>query len=487
MSPTAKSYDYIVIGGGSGGSGAARRAAGWYGARTLLVEHGKSGGTCVNVGCVPKKMTWYFASVNETLKGAHHYFYDIPEGVKFHFDKFKKRRDEQILRLNGAYERNWAKEGIDLMQGTARFTATKEIEVDLHDGSGKATFQAPHILVATGGYPIVPKDVEGATHGITSDGFFDMEHLPKKIAVVGAGYIAVELAGVLNAIGVETHMFIRGDTFLRSFDPMIQETMTKSYEDAGVIIHRNHKGFTKVERLDEASKQAGTIHEKLTEGPSPSKQLRLIDNEGQTFECNELLWAIGRAPEVADLQLEIPGIRFSEKGHIAVDGFQNTNVDGIYALGDVTGKAELTPVAIAAGRQLGNRLFGPPKFKSARLEYENIPTVVFSHPEVGTIGLTEPQAAEKYGRENLKVYKTKFSAMYFDVFSPEEKAKHPTQYKIICAGDTEKVVGLHILGEGSGEMLQGFGVAIRMGATKEDFDRCVAIHPTSAEEIVTMK
>lgn len=281
--------------------------------------------------------------MNETLKGAHHYFYDIPEGVKFHFDKFKKRRDEQILRLNGAYERNWAKEGIDLVQGTAQFTAAKEIEVDLHDGSGKATFQAPHILVATGGYPIVPKDVEGATHGITSDGFFDMEHLPKRIAVVGAGYIAVELAGVLNAIGVETHMFIRGDTFLRSFDPMIQQTMTKTYEDAGVIIHRNHKGFKKVERLDEVTAHAEPAHEKRTEGPSPSKQLRLTDNEGQTYECNELLWAIGRAPEVADLHLEIPGIKLTDKGHIAADDFQNTNIDGIYALGDVTGKAELTP------------------------------------------------------------------------------------------------------------------------------------------------
>lgn len=487
MAPTTKQYDYIVIGGGSGGSGAARRAAGWYGAKTLLVENGRSGGTCVNVGCVPKKMTWYFASVNEVLKGAKHYFYDVPENVQFHFDKFKKRRDEQILKLNGAYERNWNREGIDLIQGTAKFSAKNEIEVDLQDGS-KASFSAPHILVATGGFPIVPNDIEGAKHGISSDGFFDIEELPTKIAIVGAGYIAVELAGVLNALGVETHMFIRGQTFLRSFDPMIQETLTKAYEDAGVIIHKGHKGFGKVERLDQdiATVAGGTAHEKRTEGPSANKQLRITDTDGQILEFNELLWAIGRAPETQDLNLD-PDVKLSGKGHIIVDEFQNTSVPGIYALGDVTGQAELTPVAIAAGRQLGNRLFGPPELKNSKLLYENIPTVVFSHPEVGTIGLTEPQAVEKYGKDNVKIYNTKFSAMYFDVFPPEEKSKHPTQYKIVCAGKEEKVVGLHILGEGSGEMLQGFGVAIKMGATKADFDRCVAIHPTSAEEIVTMR
>ncbi|ORY14152.1 glutathione reductase [Clohesyomyces aquaticus] len=489
MAPTPKSYDYIVIGGGSGGSGAARRAAGWYGAKTLLVENGRSGGTCVNVGCVPKKMTWYFASVNETLKGAVNYFYDVPDNIKFHFDKFKKRRDESILRLNGAYERNWSREGIDLVHGTAKFTAEKEIEVDMQDGSGKASFTAPHILIATGGHPVIPEGIDGAEHGITSDGFFDIEYLPKKMAVVGAGYIAVEMAGMLNAIGVEVHMFLRGETFLRTFDPMVQDTMTKAYGDAGVIIHKGYPGFKKVERLDQVSPSVpdANAHERWADGPSPNKQLRITDNQGQTFECNELLWAIGRAPEVAPLALDVPGIQLTGRGHIAVDEFQNTNVGGIYALGDVTGQSELTPVAIAAGRQLGNRLFGPPEVRQSKLSYDNIPTVVFSHPEVGTVGLTEPQAESKYGQENVKVYKTKFVAMYFDVFNAEEKAKHPTQYKIVCAGPDEKVVGLHILGEGSGEMLQGFGVAIKMGATKADFDRCVAIHPTSAEELVTMR
>jgi len=247
--------------------------------------------------------------------------------------------------LNAAYERNWNREGIELVHGTASFTGTKEIEVQFNDGSPNAKYTANHILIATGGHPVVPNDVEGAEHGITSDGFFDIEQLPKKIAVVGAGYIAVELAGVLNAIGVEVHMFIRGNTFLRTFDPMIQATMTKAYEDAGVIIHKNHGSFRKIERLDEnkPSVTAGDLHEKRTDGPSPEKRLSVTDNHGVVYEFGELLWAIGRAPEIADLNLSIPGVQLTETGHVAVDDFQNTNIPGIYALGDVTGRAELTP------------------------------------------------------------------------------------------------------------------------------------------------
>ncbi|KLJ09611.1 glutathione reductase (NADPH) [Blastomyces silverae] len=464
-------YDYIVIGGGSGGSGAARRASGWYKAKTLIIENGRSGGCCVNVGCVPKKMTWNFSSISETLRDGVHYGYDIPQNIPFDFSVFKRKRDAVIERLNGIYERNWNREGIDLVHGTARFTGTKEIEVELQDGSGKARYTAPHILIATGGYPLIPEDVPGAHHGITSDGFFDIEVLPPKIAVVGAGYIAVELAGVLQSIGVETHMFIRGDTFLRKFDPMVQTTMTKRYEDMGVKIH---KGFT-------AFKQV----ELLSDGKGPEKRLKITNSDGEVFEVNELLWAIGRAPAIRDLDPEKAGIQLKSSGHIVVDEFQNTSVDGIYALGDVTGQAELTPVAIAAGRQLGNRLFGPPELKSSKLSYDDIPTVVFSHPEVGTTGLTEPQAIEKYGKENIKVYHTKFSAMYYDVMPVEEKQKNPTEMKLVCAGPDEKVVGLHVLGLGVGEMLQGFGVAVKMGATKKDFDSCVAIHPTSAEELVS--
>lgn len=332
----------------------------------------------------------------------------------------------------------------------------------------------------------MPNDIPGAKHGITSDGFFDIETLPKKVAIVGAGYIAVELAGVLNAIGVEVHMFIRGQTFLRKFDPMIQTTMTKRYEDVGIIIHKESQGIEKVERLDTPEEIIGEKHETRGQPPSPSKRLKITTKSNEVFEVEELLWAVGRKPEIADLKPESIGIKLTASGHIAVDDFQNTSVEGVYALGDVTGQVELTPVAIAAGRQLGNRLFGPPELKSSKLEYNNIPTVVFSHPEVGTIGLTEPEAVKKYGKENIKAYHTKFAAMFYHVFPKEESSKNPTEYKIVCAGPEEKVVGLHILGDGTGEMLQGFGVAVKMGATKKDFDSCVAIHPTSAEEIVTM-
>lgn len=433
-------------------------------------------------------MTWNFASINENLHAARHYGYDVEDNIKFDYRHFKNIRDSRIQRLNGAYETNWGKEGIDLVHGRARFVEPKVIEVTSNDGSEtKTRYTAKHILIAVGGHPVIP-GVEGAQHGITSDGFFEMEELPKKWAVVGAGYIAVELAGVLAAVGVETHMFIRGDTFLRKFDPMIQETMTARYEAVGIKIHKQHKGFKEVQLLKE--------------GKGAEKLLKLVGVEGDEIEVNEVLWAVGRAPEVENLNLDIPGVKQARSGHIVVDEYQNTSAEGIYALGDVTGQAELTPgkflitikpriyvltreVAIAAGRQLSSRIFGPPEFKTAKLSYENIPTVVFSHPEVGTIGLTEPQARQRFGDDKIKVYKTRFTNMFYDFFPDEEKKQNPTQMKIICAGPEEKVVGLHILGLGCGEMLQGFGVAIKMGATKKDFDSCVAIHPTAAEELVS--
>jgi glutathione reductase (NADPH) len=350
------------------------------------------------------------------------------------------------------------------------------MEVDLKDGSGKIRVAANHITIATGSFPIKPKDIKGAEHGITSDDFFKMKVLPSKYVFVGAGYISVELAGMMNALGVETHMFIRGDTFLRKFDPMIQETLTKHYEDAGVIIHKNHPGIKEVVQLQAAS----------SESDPSSKQLKLISNDGSELECNELLWAIGRAPEVQGLDLERVGMKLGEKGHIVVNEYQDTNIDGIHAIGDVTGQAELTPVAIAAGRKLGDRLFGPPDKKDSKLDYERIPTVVFGEPNVGTTGLTEPQAIEKYGKDQVKVYHTAFKAMYYDVFPEEERGKYPTEYKVITVNKEEKIVGLHLIGDVS-EAMQAWGVVVKMGGTKHDLDNCVAIHPTSAEELVTLK
>lgn len=426
--------------------------------------------------CVPKKMTWNFSTVNETMHEAKFYGYDLSKGYSSDFTAFVEKRHERIKTLNGIYEKNWDRDGIDLFKGSASFIGPHEVEVKPKDGGEPFRLSAPHICIAVGGYPTIPEGIKGSEHGITSDGFFSMKHLPKKYTLVGGGYIAVELAGMLNAMGVETHLFIRGNTFLRKFDPMVQDTLTSHYEEAGVHVHRKHPGIKEVVQLQAAKDDTDPR----------DKQLKLIMNDGSEMVTNELLWAIGRSPELRELGIDKTGVKQNDKGHIVVDKYQNTSVDGIYALGDVTGQAELTPVAIAAGRKLGNRLFGKPEMKDDHLDYDRIPTVVFSHPEVGTIGLTEPEAEEKYGKEKVKVYTSKFSAMYYDVFSPEEKKKNPTQFKIICQGEREEIVGLHILGKGCDEMMQGFGVAVKMGATKKDFDSCVAIHPTSAEELVTM-
>lgn len=318
-----------------------------------------------------------------------------------------------------------------------------------------------------GGHPNIPKDIPGANLGITSDGFFDLTTQPKKAALVGAGYISVEMAGMFHALGTETHLFIRHDRFLRTFDPMVQDKVTAEYERQGIHLHKQ-SSQSKVEDLGDGWKR---IHYKDQNG------------EG-TLDVDCLLWAIGRAPEIEDLGLDKTGVKLGGSGHIAVDNYQVTNVPHIFALGDVCDKGfELTPVAIAAGRRLSDRVFGGQK--DAKLEYKDIPSVVFAHPEVGSVGLTEPDARQQYGDDQVKVYNTNFTAMYYAMMEQEKKG--PTSFKLVCVGQEEKVVGLHIMGQGCSEMLQGFGVAVKMGATKKDFDSCVAIHPTSSEELVTLK
>lgn len=376
-----------------------------------------------------------------------------------------------MRRLNDIYARNLSNDKVEYLHGRAHLLDKNSAEVVLDDGT-RETVRAKKILIATGGHPNVPKHIPGSELGITSDGFFDLETLPKRVALVGAGYIAVEMAGMFHHLGSETHLFIRHETFLRTFDPMIQESIVDEYERQGIIIHRNSTQ-QKIEKLDG---QPGWMKMHYTDKSAP---------DGATIDLDCLLWAIGRSPEVEDLGLDKAGVKQNERGQVIADDYQNTSVDNIYSLGDVCGKIELTPVAIAAGRQLGNRLFGGPDYKDAKMDYENVPSVVFAHPEVGSIGLSEPDAVEKYGRENIKVYKTSFTAMYYAMMDPKEKA--PTKYKVVCQGEEERVVGMHILGAGSSEMLQGFGVAVKMGCRKRDLDSCVAIHPTSAEELVTMK
>jgi glutathione reductase (NADPH) len=407
--------------------------------------------------------------IAETIHDSKAYGFSVDQTAPFDWPSFKKKRDAYIKRLNGIYEKNLGNDKVEYIHGRASLTGKNEAEVILDDGT-KQTIKAKKILLAVGGHPTIPPGIPGAEHGKNSDGFFDIERQPKKVALVGAGYIAVEFAGMFNALGTETHLFIRHDKFLRNFDPMVQDTITAEYERLGVHIHKQ-SSQSKVEKDENTGKL--TLHYKDSNG------------EGKLQEIDDLIWAIGRSPEVEGLGLDKAGVKQNERGQIIADEYQNTNVESIYSLGDVVGKVELTPVAIAAGRKLSDRLFGPAKFSSAKLDYNLIPSVVFAHPEVGSIGLTEPEAIEKYGKENLKIYNTSFTAMYYAMM--EQEAKGPTKYKLICEGPNEKVVGLHILGLGSGEILQGFGVAIKMGATKADFDSCVAIHPTSAEELVTLK
>lgn len=466
MAPTPKECDFLVLGIGSGGLAAARRASGQYKVKTIAIENKRLGGTCVNVGCVPKKVTYNAAAIAETIKHAKAYGFSVKETAPFDWNAFKQKRDAYVKRLNGIYEKNLNNDGIEYVHGTASFVDKHTVKVAMEDGQSQE-IKAKKILIAVGGRPATI-GIEGEEHSINSDGFFDIETLPKKMAVVGAGYIAIEMAGMLNALGTETHLFIRHDKFLRTFDPMVQDKITEQYEKQGIIIHKQ-SSQSKIEKAADGSKR---LHYKDSNG------------EGVLEGLDEVLLAIGRQPELDKLNLEATGVKTNDKKHIITDDFQNTNVDNIYALGDVCDRGfELTPVAIAAGRRLGDRIFGGKQ--DAKLDYDLIPSVVFSHPEVGSIGMTEPEAREKYGDENIKVYTSNFVAMYYAMMEPEEKG--PTSYKLVCAGKEEKVVGLHILGEDSSEILQGFGVAMKMGATKKDFDSCVAIHPTSAEELVTMK
>ena len=415
--------------------------------------------------CVPKKLTWHAADIAETIKHSKRYGFSVREDAPFNWNYFKNKRDAYIKRLNGIYEINLRNEKAEYLHGRATFLNKNEIEVTLDDGS-KQIVKGKHIMIATGGYPTIPTDIPGSDLGITSDGFFELEHQPKKVAIVGAGYIAVEFAGMFNALGTETHLFIRHDTFLRSFDPMIQEKLAAEYARQGIHVHKQ-SGVTKVEDIGNGLKK---VYYKDANG------------EG-TLDVDSLIWAVGRSPEHRGLGIDKIGVKLNQNGHIIVDDFQNTNLENIYSVGDVCDRGfELTPVAIAAGRRFADRVFG--KKVDQRLIYENIPSVVFAHPTVGSVGITEPQARAKYG-DSVKIYNSGFISLYNSMFEQDEKTR--SSYKLICEGPNEKVVGVHIIGEGSDEILQGFGVAVKMGATKADFDSCVAIHPTSAEELVTLK
>jgi glutathione reductase (NADPH) len=446
-----EAFDLISVGGGSGGLACAQRAA-EYGAKVAVIESHRLGGTCVNVGCVPKKVMWNAASVALGLADALDYGFSLTTG-EHDWTVLKRKRDAYVLRLNAIYERNLAAKGVTYIRGAARFMDKGTVLVN-----GRR-MSARHLVIATGGKAIVPA-LPGAEQGITSDGFFSLEQRPKRVAIVGSGYVACELAGAFHELGSEVELFIRKDHLLTSFDAMLGKSLMREMAEQRMTIHqhvvpasvREHSGLKTLTAAD--------------------------GRDFPGFDC--LLWAVGRSANIAGLDLENAGVAVDDSDFVVTDGFQNTNVPGVYAIGDVTGRAALTPVAIAAGRRLSDRLFG--NKADRRLEYSMIPTVVFTHPPIGTVGASEAEARAHYG-DAVKVYVADFTPMYHALTT----RKTHTDMKLVCVGPEQKIVGCHIIGTGADEMLQGFAVAIRMGATKQDFDDTVAIHPTSAEEMVTMR
>jgi len=449
----SKHYDLISIGAGSGGISAAERAA-EYGKKCLVIESKIVGGTCVNVGCVPKKVMWNAANLAHGLKDARDYGFDVSHNG-LNWSKLIEQRQGYIAGITNWYGNYLQESNIDYIQGKARFVDAKTVEVNGEQ------FTADHIVVAPGGYPSIP-DLPGAELGITSDGFFALSEQPEHITIVGSGYIAVELAGLMSSLGSQVTLLIRKGHVLGNFDPILSDTLASVLQEDNNIVLLS---TTEVESVEHDEQGKLTLH------CSKNQQVNNVDT---------LVWAIGRTPNTADLNLEAAGVKMDAQGYIPSDEYEQTNVAGIYSLGDVNRKAALTPVAIAAARRLSDRLFN--NMPERKLDYSNIATVVFSHPPIATIGLTEEQARASHG-DSVKIYSTQFTPMSH-AFT-EHKA--PIAMKLVCVGVQEKIIGCHLIGPGVDEMMQGFAVAIKMGATKEDFDNTIAIHPCSAEELVTMR
>jgi glutathione reductase (NADPH) len=461
--PASSSFDLIVIGGGSGGVRAARFAA-LRGARVAVVESGPMGGTCVNVGCVPKKMYSYGAQHGEDMKLARGYGWQVPDGIALDWAHLKRVRAAEITRLNGIYEGLMTGAKVDRIAGHASLAAKAgglhTVQVQLTAG-GTRTLHTKHVLIATGGRPFMP-ELPGIELAVSSDDMFDLPEFPRRLLVVGGGYIACEMASIFNGLGAETHLVYRGEQPLREFDEEVARFVT--HEMRGHHIHLH---------LSAAPRSIA----RLADGT-----LRLTAADGREFDGDVVLMATGRRPNTDGLGLDELGVATGDKGHILVDAHYETNVPGVYALGDVVGRMELTPVALAEAMALVDHLFGPAPGKAPRtMSYDDIPTAVFTHPAIGTVGLTEAQARERFAA--IEVYRTDYKPLRHALSGSASRE----MVKLIVDAKSQRVVGAHMVGQDAGEIVQGIAVAIKAGATKAQFDQTIGIHPTSAEEFVTLR
>lgn len=453
MSTPRYDYDLITVGGGSGGLAMPQWAAKYYGKRCLVVEEKALGGTCVNVGCVPKKIMWFAAQLSHTLSLAPDYGFAVQDG-KLDWAHLVAGRRRYVAGLNQRYADRLRELGVDTVHGRGSIIDSHTVAVE-----GRR-YTAEHLLIATGGRP-VRLPLPGGDLGITSDGFFELDHLPASTLIVGGGYIGLELAGVLNALGCRVTMVIRGSDLLPGFADLLRETQRDEMEKAGIRLM-----FGKA----------------VSTAEQDAAGYRLTFKDGARTDYHDtLLWAVGRTPNTQHLGLDAVGVATDARGFITVDAGQTTSAPHIFAVGDCTDRVALTPVAIAAARRLADRLYG--NRPDSILDYDNIPTVMFTHPPMGTVGLTAAQARARYGDADVQVYATRFPPMRYALTSHAID----TAFELVVVGETQRVVGVHMVGDTVDEMLQGFAVALKLGATKRDFDNTVAIHPTSAEELVTLR
>lgn len=442
-------YDLFVIGGGSGGVRAARVAAGDTGAKVALAEEDRYGGTCVIRGCVPKKLMVFASEFPGMAEEARAYGWDMPTGA-FSWDNFKGKLHAELDRLEGIYRRLLANSGVDTFDARAKVVDAHTVE--LSTGERKT---AKHILLAMGGRPVLP-DTPGAELGITSNDIFHLEKLPESILIVGGGYIASEFAGVLNGLGVKVTQFYRGAQILRGFDDEARGLVAEEMIQNGIDLHLG-TNILSMEKVGD--------------------KIRVKATNGSEHDFDQVMFATGRVPNTDNMGLEEAGVKLGRKGQVEVDEYSQTAVPSIYAVGDVTDRVNLTPVAIREGIAFVETVF---KGKPTPVDHELIPTAIFTQPEMGTVGLSEEDARDK---GPIEVYSTSFRPMR-SLFAGSDAR---VMMKLIVCADTRVVLGCHIVAPGAGEMIQLAGIAVKMGATKEDFDRTVAVHPTMSEEIVTMK